>query len=152
MASERLGEVLTLAATGAQMVGTVALNYTQGHPARVGFAAVSLGLAPVLGAGWMVALPLKAMGFGQAGVGAGSVAAWLQGAAYGVYIPAGSSFAALQAVTPRLGSSGLGRSSLLDNGHTRAYHLTSSAVLKSECSYKVHTRDFGEIGLIPSLR
>ncbi len=71
MASERLGEVLTLAATGVQIAGTAALDYVQGHPARVGLAAVSVGLTPILGAGWVVALPLKAIGFGQAGVGAG---------------------------------------------------------------------------------
>ncbi|KAA6411093.1 MAG: hypothetical protein FRX48_05405 [Lasallia pustulata] len=56
-----------------------------------------------LGPGWLVALPLKAVGFGAAGVGGGTIAAWWQASAYGGSVPAGSVFAVLQAAGATMG-------------------------------------------------
>ena len=50
---------------------SVAVNYVTRHPILAGISAVSLLLTPVLGVGWVVALPLKALGFGAVGIQAG---------------------------------------------------------------------------------
>lgn len=71
MASKHLGDVVSFAATSVQVWGSKALAYAQENPARAGIMTVSVGLSPFLGTGWMIALPLKAIGFSQAGVGAG---------------------------------------------------------------------------------
>lgn len=94
------------------------VSYVWAHPIQA-VSAVSIGLTPVLGPGWLVALPLKAVGFGAAGVGGGkwmhcrwmidelrflgTIAAWWQASAYGGYVPAGSVFAVLQAAGATMG-------------------------------------------------
>lgn len=61
------------AASFAQAAGTFAINWASAHPYKAGASAVSIGLTPILGPGWVIALPLKAAGFGAAGVGGGKL-------------------------------------------------------------------------------
>ncbi|KAI4129742.1 MAG: hypothetical protein LQ347_003649 [Umbilicaria vellea] len=84
------------AANLAQAAGSFAVNWASAHPYKAGASAISIGLTPILGPGWVIALPLKAAGFGAAGVGGGTLAAWWQATAYGGFVPAGSAFAVLQ--------------------------------------------------------
>jgi hypothetical protein len=62
-----LEEVQKLAAQAA----TIAMEYGKAHPYSTAFTAVSVGLAPILGAGWMTAPLLKVIGFGPLGPIAG---------------------------------------------------------------------------------
>lgn len=68
---ESMAPYMKTAANLAQTAGAAAVNYVSAHPYQAGASAVSVGLTPVLGVGWVVALPLKAVGFGAAGVGGG---------------------------------------------------------------------------------
>jgi len=85
------------AATHYALAGSkLALNYARTHRVQTAVAATSLALTPILGPGWIVALPLKAVGFGAGGVAGDSLAAAAQSGFYGGYVPAGSVFAGLQ--------------------------------------------------------
>ena len=96
----------------------VAMEYGKAHPYQTVFTAVSVGLTPFLGAGWMTAPLLKLIGFGPLGPIAGekslhsflplsitdmiytigSMATWYQATWLGAYIPAGSVFATFQSL------------------------------------------------------
>ncbi|KZF26482.1 hypothetical protein L228DRAFT_257911 [Xylona heveae TC161] len=76
---------------GSKMLGQ-ALNYTQEHPIRIILGAAGLYLGP----GGVLALPLRAIGFGALGPLAGSIAAYWQSTYYGGYVAAGSVFSILQ--------------------------------------------------------
>ena len=58
-----LDEVQKLAANAT----TIAVNYTKDHPYHTAFTAVSFGLTPILGTGWLTAPLLKLVGFGPLG-------------------------------------------------------------------------------------
>jgi hypothetical protein len=62
-----LEEVQKLAANAA----TIAMEYGKAHPYQAAFTFVSVGLSPILGAGWMTAPLLKLIGFGPLGPIAG---------------------------------------------------------------------------------
>jgi hypothetical protein len=62
-----LNEVLDLATNAAD----VAVGYGNAHPYQAAFTVASVGLTPILGAGWMTALLLKLIGFGPLGPIAG---------------------------------------------------------------------------------
>ncbi|KAN0091929.1 hypothetical protein V8E51_017776 [Hyaloscypha variabilis] len=87
---------MNFVSTTAKAVGTAAIKHAIAHPYRTTIAAAGIGLGPFLGAGWVIAIPLNALGFGAGGVAGGSVAAWYQSTVYGAYIPPGSVFALLQ--------------------------------------------------------
>ena len=53
-------------------LATWAASYVQAHLYQTAVSGVSLALTPLLGTGWLVAIPLKAVGFGAAGVGVGT--------------------------------------------------------------------------------
>lgn len=48
------------------------MKYAQDHPYATAFAALNIGLAPILGAGWLTAPLLKLLGFGPFGPIAGT--------------------------------------------------------------------------------
>jgi len=50
---------------------TLISNFARNHPVSTGFTALQLALTPFLGVGWVLALPLRALGFGAGGVGLG---------------------------------------------------------------------------------
>jgi hypothetical protein len=50
---------------------TIAINYAKDHPYHTAFTAVSFGLTPILGAGWLTAPLLELIGFGPLGPIAG---------------------------------------------------------------------------------
>ena len=58
-----LHEVQRLAANAT----TVGMEYGKAHPYHAAFTVVGVGLAPILGPGWMTAKLLKLIGFGQLG-------------------------------------------------------------------------------------
>jgi hypothetical protein len=62
-----LNEVLNLAANATD----VAVEYGKAHPYQAAFTVTSVGLTPILGAGWMTAPLLKLIGFGPLGPIAG---------------------------------------------------------------------------------
>jgi hypothetical protein len=62
-----LDEVQKLAANAT----TIAVKYAKDHPYNTAFTTVSVGLTPVLGAGWLTAPLLKLIGFGPLGPIAG---------------------------------------------------------------------------------
>ena len=104
-------EILNLATTAA----AAAPAHAKAHPYRAGWMVLSLGLAPILGLGWVTAALLRVIGFGPLGplageccglpqccsdinetCPAGSLAAWYQATWLGAYIPAGSLFSMMQ--------------------------------------------------------
>jgi hypothetical protein len=60
-------EIQNLAANAS----TIAIEYGKAHPYQTAFTAVSVGLSPIFGAGWMTASLLKLIGFGSLGPIAG---------------------------------------------------------------------------------
>jgi hypothetical protein len=61
-------EMQRLAASAA----SIAVEQAKAHPYKAGFTVLQLGLAPVLGAGWLTAPLLQAVGFGPLGPIAGT--------------------------------------------------------------------------------
>lgn len=59
------------------------LRLAKDNPAKT-MSITSLFLAPILGSGWLVALPLKVLGFGAAGVGGGEFVHLLKSFVVGV--------------------------------------------------------------------
>lgn len=57
--------------TTAKALGTTTIDHAIAHPYRTVITAAGVGLAPVLGPGWMIAMPLNALGFGATGVAGG---------------------------------------------------------------------------------
>ena len=53
------------------MVGKLATEHAVAHPYQTAFTSLSVGLALFLGAGWLTAPVLKAIGFGSLGPVAG---------------------------------------------------------------------------------
>ena len=64
---QSLDEIQKLAANAA----IIAMEYGKAHPYQTAFTVVSVGLTPLLGAGWMTAPLLKLIGFGPLGPIAG---------------------------------------------------------------------------------
>jgi hypothetical protein len=62
---------MNFVSTTAKAVGTAAIKHAIAHPYRTTIAAAGIGLGPFLGAGWMIAMPLNALGFGAGGVAGG---------------------------------------------------------------------------------
>lgn len=52
----------------AKTTGNAAINYGKAHPYQTAFVAANVGLAPILGPGWLIAMPLHGLGFGSGGV------------------------------------------------------------------------------------
>lgn len=52
---------------------TIALGHAKAHPYMTGFTVLQLGIAPLLGTGWMTASLLRAVGFGPLGPIAGEL-------------------------------------------------------------------------------
>ncbi|OCK80034.1 hypothetical protein K432DRAFT_405065 [Lepidopterella palustris CBS 459.81] len=99
-----MNKALALAATA----GTFALRYACEHPIQAGITTLGLGLglSSVLGVRRLVAMPLKAVGFGGEGVIEGSAAARWQRTAYAGNVPVGSIFARLQSLGTMWGRRG----------------------------------------------
>ncbi len=100
----------------ANTAANAAMEHAKAHPYVAGFAVLNIGLTPILGAGWLIASLLQAIGFGPLGPIAGedqtdyvdklkrsqssrlsgSLATWYQATWLGAFIPAGSLFSSLQ--------------------------------------------------------
>ncbi|KAI9730288.1 MAG: hypothetical protein M1818_008191 [Claussenomyces sp. TS43310] len=91
-----MAQVMQVALGIAKDGGQMLLNHTITYPKSTAVTVINVAMVPILGPAWMLALPLRAVGFGSLGVVAGSIAASIQATQYGGFIPAGGVFALLQ--------------------------------------------------------